>query len=195
VRRLTRQPDLPASPDEQLGPPSLATAASSSFSRRDIHVSTCRCGRARRAARSRPHYGPPLAYAEDRLLVSGRDALVAYDLSSGREIARFDTPGTSADMVVLDDGDEQRTPPFEPAQDGSALFINATAGGATFLKPVGENGLPLIVPSDLDNTVSVTDTTSREMPRTFPVGAQPNRVAVFGASGASQPSGPMHALH
>jgi DNA-binding beta-propeller fold protein YncE len=133
--------------------------------------------------------------AADRLFVSGRDALVAYDLASGRELARFATPGVSADMVVLEsghvllnhrdgnaivvvdantltevarfpssglggtrpvhaylspaldgrrflvalnDGVEANTPPGTPASDSTALFVDATPGSPTFLRPVGE---------------------------------------------------------
>jgi DNA-binding beta-propeller fold protein YncE len=135
------------------------------------------------------------AQAADRLFVSGRDALVAYNLTTGQELARFATPGVSADMVVLEsghivlnhrdgsailvvdastltevarfpastlggtrpvhaylspvlngrrfvvalnDGEEARTPPGTPAQDSTALFIDATPGSPTFLRPVGE---------------------------------------------------------
>lgn len=135
------------------------------------------------------------AQAGDRLFVSGRDALAAYDLATGQERARFATPGVSADMValesghivlnhrdgsavvvvdantlaevarfpssslggtrpvhaylsaalngrrfvvVLNDGDAARTPPGSPATDSSALFIDATPGSPTFLRPVGE---------------------------------------------------------
>jgi YVTN family beta-propeller protein len=135
------------------------------------------------------------AQAADRLFVSGRDALVAYDLATGQELARFATPGVSADMVALEsghvllnhrdgnavlvvdartltevarlpsstlggtrpvhaylspalngrrffvalnDGDEARTAPFTPAADSSALFVDATPGSPTFLRPVGE---------------------------------------------------------
>jgi hypothetical protein len=41
--------------------------------------------------------------------------------------------------------------------------------------------------------VHVIDTATRQVVRHFPVVAQPNRVAVFGASGPSQPPGPMPA--
>ena len=135
------------------------------------------------------------AQAGDRLFVSGRDALAAYDLATGQDRARFATPGVSADMValesghillnhrdgsavvvvdantlaevarfpssslggtrpvhaylsaalngrrfvvVLNDGDAARTPPGSPATDSSALFIDATPGSPTFLRPVGE---------------------------------------------------------
>jgi DNA-binding beta-propeller fold protein YncE len=135
------------------------------------------------------------AQAADRLFVSGRDALVAYDLATGQELARFATPGISSDMValesghvllnhrdgsaivvvdaktltevarlpssslggtrpvhsylspfvngrrfvvVLNDGEEARTPPGTSAQDSTALFIDATPGSPTFLRPVGE---------------------------------------------------------
>ena len=44
------------------------------------------------------------ASAQDRVFVSGQDALVAYDLATGQEVARFATPGTSADMVMLESG-------------------------------------------------------------------------------------------
>lgn len=49
---------------------------------------------------------PAAAHAQpaDRLFVSGRDALVAYDLATGRELARFATPGVSADMIALETG-------------------------------------------------------------------------------------------
>jgi hypothetical protein len=47
---------------------------------------------------------PLPAQSADRLFVSGRDALVAYDLATGHELARFATPGLSADMVVLESG-------------------------------------------------------------------------------------------
>jgi YVTN family beta-propeller protein len=45
----------------------------------------------------------------------------------------------------------------------------------------------------VDNVVHVIDTATREVVRHFPVVAQPNRVAVFGASGPSKPAGPMPA--
>ena len=44
------------------------------------------------------------ALADDRLFVSGRDAFVAYDLATGREIARIATPGVSADLMALPSG-------------------------------------------------------------------------------------------
>lgn len=132
---------------------------------------------------------------QDRVFVSGQDALVAYDLATGQEAARFATPGVSADMVMLEtghlllnhrdghavlvvdantltevarfpsstlggtrpvhsylspmlqgrrvvvvmnDGDESRTPPGTPAADSSALFVDATPGSPTFLRPIGE---------------------------------------------------------
>lgn len=135
------------------------------------------------------------SHAADRLFVSGRDALVAYDFATGQELARFATPGLSADMIVLEsghillnhrdgnavlvvdannlsevaripsssvggtrpvhaylspmlngrrffvalnDGDEARTAPFTAAADSSALFLDATPGSQTFLRPVGE---------------------------------------------------------
>jgi hypothetical protein len=138
---------------------------------------------------------PVAATASERLFVSGRDALVAYDLATGQELARFATPGLSADMVVLEtghvllnhrdgnavlivdarrleevarlpssglggtrpvhaylsptydgrrffvalnDGVEANTPPGQPAQDSSALFIDASPESPTFLRPVGE---------------------------------------------------------
>lgn len=55
------------------------------------------------------------------------------------------------------------------------------------------DGRFLIVPSNLDGMVQVIDTTARAVVRHFPVVAQPNRVAVFGSSGASKPAGPMAA--
>jgi YVTN family beta-propeller protein len=135
------------------------------------------------------------ADASDRVFVSGRDALAVYDLATGQEVARFATPGVSADMVVLEtghvllnhrdgnavlvvdartlaevarfpssslggtrpvhsylspvlngrrfvvvlnDGDEARTAPGTPAADSTALFIDATPGSPSFLRPVGE---------------------------------------------------------
>jgi len=56
------------------------------------------------AALSAPLLASLPAQATDRLFVSGRDALVAHDLATGQELARFATPGISADMIVLDTG-------------------------------------------------------------------------------------------
>lgn len=53
------------------------------------------------------------------------------------------------------------------------------------------DGRLLLVPNNVDATISVIDTARREVVRSFPVVATPNRIAVFGASGASKPSGPM----
>jgi YVTN family beta-propeller protein len=53
------------------------------------------------------------------------------------------------------------------------------------------DGRLLLVPNNVDATISVIDTTRREVVRSFPVVATPNRIAVFGASGASKPAGPM----
>jgi hypothetical protein len=39
----------------------------------------------------------PPADAADRVFVSGRDALAVHDLATGQEVARFATPGLSAD--------------------------------------------------------------------------------------------------
>jgi hypothetical protein len=46
----------------------------------------------------------PLRAEDTIVFVSARNHLVAYDLATGAECARFDTPGLSSDMVVTRDG-------------------------------------------------------------------------------------------
>src|SRR6516164_11341990 len=132
--------------------------------------------------------------------VSGRDQLALYDLATGAELARFDAPGGSSDLValgsgvalanhtagneillvdlkrraeigrlpssslggtrpvhmylspvlegrqyivVLNDGNERRTPRGERPADSTLLLIDAVPSSPTFLKPVGEVRLGL----------------------------------------------------
>jgi YVTN family beta-propeller protein len=57
------------------------------------------------------------------------------------------------------------------------------------------DGRFLIVPSNVDNVVHVIDTATHQVIRHFPVVADPNRVAVFGAAGPSRPPAPMPVAH
>jgi len=134
------------------------------------------------------------------IAVSGRDQLTLHDLATGRELARFDAPGGSSDLmalgsgialsshtagneiviidlnhrseigrvpssslggtrpvhmylspaiegrqyvVVLNDGNERRTPRGERPTDSTLLMIDAVPSSPTFLKPVGEVRLGL----------------------------------------------------
>ena len=57
------------------------------------------------------------------------------------------------------------------------------------------DGRFLIVPDNIDNTVSVIDTLTRAVLRTIPVVATPTRLATFGeATGPSKPAGPLAGL-
>jgi YVTN family beta-propeller protein len=142
------------------------------------------------------------AFAEPSgiIAVSGRDQLALHDLTTGEELARFDVPGGSSDLmalgsgvalsshtagneivlidlkhrteigrvpssslggtrpvhlylsppiegrqyvVVLNDGNERRTPKGERPADSTLLLIDAVPSSPTFLKPVGEVRLGL----------------------------------------------------
>jgi YVTN family beta-propeller protein len=141
-----------------------------------------------------------LGQALEIAAVSGRDQLALHDLASGKELARFDAPGGSSDLmalpsgvalsnhtsgnevvlidfkrrseigripssslggtrpvhmylspaiegrqyvVVLNDGNERRTPKGERPTDSTLLLIDAVQSSPTFLKPVGEVRLGL----------------------------------------------------
>lgn len=43
-------------------------------------------------------------------------------------------------LVVLNDGEDARTPPGEDPADSSMLFVDATPGSPTYLRPLGEAG-------------------------------------------------------
>jgi hypothetical protein len=53
------------------------------------------------------------------------------------------------------------------------------------------DGTRLLVPANIDNTLTVIDMAKAEAVRSFPVTAMPNRVATFSpTSGPSKPAGP-----
>jgi YVTN family beta-propeller protein len=90
---------------------------------------------------------------------------------------------SSSIVAVFDVGD-----PYRPAQLPS---IAVGAGDGTRDHAITGDGKLLIVPNNIDNSVSVIDVATRQVARTFATVVKPQRVVAFGDdTGPSKPVGP-----
>lgn len=124
--------------------------------------------------------------ADTILFVSARDALIAYDVATGEEKARFATPGLSSDMLITPEGllvlnhrDANQVVMVDARSLREVSRLPSSAIGATrpvhlYLAPPRRDGRRLIVaandgnaqrPTRADNSALIIDATDPAAPK------------------------------